>query len=795
MLQNYLTIAWRNILRYKLYAFINILGLGISLSFLLLIYLFLQHELSYDDYPKNNRIFAIGADMHVGPSAGESKLTLPYPIASTLAQSVPEITNFSRYRTGDKTIGIEDKLFVETVSYVDSGFFNMFSLLSEKTSIKVLFDQPNSVVISDKLAQKYFPSQSPVGQTLEIDQRPFLISEVVETKVKNTSFTTDVFLPIESYYGNQLSEYENNWQTFTTNAFIELQKGTNANELRQKIHSLLYAYMAPPEEIIKQYFPDFQGEFFTTQLVPLNSLHFSKATSGFLLHRSNINYVYILSAVAVLILLMTCANYIMLALANSSSRYKEVGIRKVLGANAIHLRQQFWGEAILLSLIALTVALTLAQIFLPRFNNLIGRTLEFDFIHQPQILAAAIFIAIMVGLLAGGYPALWLSRMIPLRILKGHSLYKINPKYTGTLVVIQFTICLFFISCTIVMNKQMQFIGQKDLGFDQEQLIQLNLYAKDLPDASSIYDRLQHSLQDNTSILSMSAIQNFPYPNTEIVKLEAGESVSANWFGADAHWRETLEVELLEGRDFSTQLSSDSIDAIIINETMAIALGLNDPIGSTLNAVEHSYQVIGVVKDFFYAPLTEKLAPTFIKLSTVQSPFLVRIAPNQLPQAITELKSIWEQQIADAPLPYSFLDEQLASRYENAQQFQKLTTYATLFGILVACLGLFGLSGLQAISRTQEVAIRKVFGASLLWLMVRLNRSTFVLSLIAFLLAAPISLLLMEEWLNSFAYRVQVRWYWLLISAALGIGISLVTVNYHLIKVARTNPAKSLRNE
>lgn len=781
MIKNYLTIAFRNFLRYKLYSVINILGLSIGIAFCILIYLFVQFEFSMDQFHKHkDRIYRVESVSMWG-GALKRDATIPCPLAPALAEEIPGIEKSSRYFERNASFLLNGRKQEEHVQYVDTAFLEMFSFRLIRGNKTTALDGLYNAVISERIAQKYFGDTDPIGKVMQTEQRNFVVSGVVEDASKNSTLRADILLRIDQ----SICTDEHPWTTSFINAFVLVKPGTQQEDIIKQANEV-YAKNFPSEDSP------------TTSFTSLTAVYFDQDVSSFGGKRiSNPSYSYILGGITLLILLIACVNYILLSLANASSRTKEVGVRKVLGATRQLLRRQYLGEAWLLTFIALLLGLTLAQLFLPAFNEFTQRELTLSFSENKLLILALVIILLVTGFLAGSYPAYWLSRLLPAKILKGNTSYRIKAGLSNSLVTLQFSICVFFIICTLVMNRQLSYIREADLGFDHDLVVKIDIYRNsNHVDGKTIKERFENALQNEPDIEQMTATATFPgFCCAESFQYGDKQLTTDKAF-VDYNFFNTLDIKITKGRSFSPDVASDSTAAVIINKALADELGYADPIGNIYPM--DSSVIIGMVTDVHINSLEQKPGPALFQIGKpgkYESALLVKIRGRNIPSTIKKFEETWRSLISDEPMVYSFLDEEVARMYEDYNRWQRIISLSTFFGILIACMGLFGLSGLHAANKSKEIAIRKVLGANMQGLLFLLNKNTLWIALLAFTLAVPFGYYAMSKWLENFAYRIDLAWYWFAVACLLGICIVFFTVSYHTLKAATTNPVKSLKYE
>ncbi len=814
MLFNYLIVALRNLRRQKVFSFINVFGLATGIAFCLLIFLFVQDELSFERFHVNaDRIYRVhktnllespyqpgltdgkGFLNSLRQSQANKMIYLPLPLGPLLQQDIPEIEAVVRYREGGTVISNGKRAFREDVRYVDKNFFEVFSFrLKQGTAAQVLAD-PGRVVITERIAKKYFGNEDPIGKTLIKQQdgtKSFIVSGVAEEAPANSSLTFDILLPFENepYYAMFRNELYNYYSTFT---FVQLKPRVSPEAFRKQLNRFV-------QRRLSRYDSETRKEKKLAASVPVLSLgvttlaetHFD--TSVYWPKGSNPLYAYVLSGIGALILLIACLNYVSLTLTNAASRTQEIGMRKVMGAGRWQLALQLWVEAQLLVVLAVGLAGFLTTWFLPAFNYFTDKHLIFRLTEQPVLLSVLLGMTMLVGLLAGSYPALYLSRFQPVRVLKGNRTYRINPWLSRTMVLMQYSLCLFLIASSVIMYRQMNFIANKQLGFDQDQVLVLSNFAPEGNETRRLWERMQHYAATNPDILSATGSNgSFGRGNAKYFYRINGEDTWVDTYGGDEHYLQTLGIALLKGRNFSPSIRSDT-NAVLINETLAAKLGDSLQIGQWCKSL--SQIVIGVVKDHHFASLESKITPMLIRMRPeTTSAFLVKLQKGRIQESIQGLEKEWSHIADGQPFDYSFLDEDVAKQYQAYRKWMGIIASATAFAVFIACLGLFGLSGLSAINRTKEIGIRKVLGATVRQLFFLLNKDTVRVAALSFTLSIPFAWYLMSRWLEDFAYRIILTWEVFAIAGFIGLATALLAVSFYSLKAANANPVKSLRME
>ncbi|MCI0693964.1 ABC transporter permease [candidate division KSB1 bacterium] len=783
MLRNYIKIAYRNFRLHKGYAFINVSGLTLGTACFILIILFIQDEWSYDRYHKNaNRIYRIESIDPLDPKAVAST-RLQAPMAPALVKDFPEVVSAVRlWPKRNVLLNRGNKKFYEDrLLYVDPSIFDVFTFPLSKGDPKVALETPNSIVITETMAKKYFGNEDPMGQMLTVDNaRVYQVTGVSKDIPRNSHFRFDFLIPFSNVvhvFGNAVNEW-NLVSAFCV--YLLLQPNYSPTALAKKLPDFNKRYMAQ-----KQAF----------YLKPLTSIHLHSHLPSELEPNSDIRYIYIFSAVALLILFIACINFTNLATARSARRAMEVGMRKVVGAYRWQLIGQFLSEAILLSFIALLLAVLLVELFLPAFNDLVDKNLSVDYSNIAVLLGLGGG-ALLVGLLAGSYPAFFLSAFRPVYALKSAtSTGSKSAMLRKGLVVFQFTISVALIASTFIIYNQMKYIQKKNLGFKKERLLVLKLNDPELKSKSAFVKR---ELLQIPSVTAATASRGRPGKEgmaTEF-KVEGLEKpMWINTFGIDYDFVETYEMEMAEGRNFSEDFVTDREAAFLVNETAVRAFGWTDPVFRKLEWFGITGEVVGVIRDFHFKSLHEKVEPLVLYVEPKPSELALKVHTDDIASTLASLKKKWEQLSPDYPFDYFFLDEDFDRLYRAEDRLGKIFGYFAIFTILIASLGLFGLAAFTTEQRTKEIGIRKVMGASIPGIVLLITKNFAVLVFIAISLGTPIAYYGMNQWLQDFAYRIEMGLDTFLLAGIIALVITLITVSYQSLKAALANPVEALRYE
>ncbi|HUC79274.1 MAG TPA: ABC transporter permease [Flavisolibacter sp.] len=808
MFRNYLKVALRNLWKQKTFSAINIIGLATGLCCFLLIAMYVMDELSYDQsHTKGDRIYRVSSDIKFNGSEMHFTQT-PDLMAEVLQKDYPEIDATTRLyvNNGNKLVKKGSEFINEgDVGHVDSSFFEVFTIPAINGNTRGALNEPNTVVLTRKAAMKYFGTTDVVGKTIETNDNTstlYKIMAVVEDVPKNSHFRFDFFFSMDNVQYQWGQHMSNNFHTY-----LLLKPGVDAAAFEKKaLNEYVVRYVLPAA---KQFMDigsmeEFEkaGNYLRYSLMPLKKLHLYSDRSFELTPSGNIQYVYVFSAVALFILLIACVNFMNLTTARSANRAKEVGIRKVLGTERKALIAQFLSESTLMVLLAMLIALALTYLVLPLFNDVANKQMTFSSLLSPVILPLLVLLPFLVGLLAGSYPAFYLSSFRPIAVLKGRFGNK-RGTLRSALVVFQFATSIILIIGTIVIYRQLNYIQTKELGYKKEQVLVINdAYALRNNMAAFKNDVLQMPGVEAGTLsaylpVSNSSRSDNSYSTTPVMNAETGFNMQA--WDVDYDYLKTMGMTLVKGRAFSKEFGSDS-SAIIINETAAKILGEGDPIGKYVYRTNNGgtplkYQVIGVVKNFNFESLKQAVGPLAMFLHDGYGLASFKIKTAGIDGLLSSIEKKWKNMAPGMPFSYRFLDESFNDMYRDEQRVGKIALTFSILAILIACLGLFGLAAFVAEQRTKEIGIRKVLGASVNGLVGLLSKDFVKLVAIAFVIAAPVAWYFMNQWLQDFEYRIEVNWVVFAIAALIALFIAVATISFQAIKAALANPVKNLRTE
>lgn len=802
MIRNYLKIAFRSFVGQKFYSVINTIGLALGTSACILMLLFVQDELSYESGFKNNKnIYRLVEDFPMGPHLSQSA-TVPFPTKNALMADFPAITNAtSIFRPSSwgntPVLKLEDVEFYEDdFIFAEHNFLQIYDFNFIKGDVTDALKGPNQLILTESAARKYFGEQDPIGKRLNLNNFVDLeVIAVIEDLPKNTHLQLDMIASFETFKGffaNNPTFFDTQWVWVAGWMYFTVDDEKEA----EKINAAL-------PDFVKRHFPPTLADTgLELHLQHANDIHLTSSRELEFKQNGNIQHVYLFSFIAILVLIIAVINFMNLATSRAAKRGKEVGLRKVMGAHKKMLVVQFMGEALMTTFLALGIALGIILVVLPWFNELTGKNISFNLFQNTPLLVGMTLLGLFTGLLAGSYPSLILSSFQPTEVLKGKS----NLRGTGNflrkgLVVSQFVISISLIICIGIVYKQLQFIHNKDMGFNDEQILMVDVSFNFF----NQYHGFKSELLKNSDVQSVTLLGG-SIPGEEGVIENSFVATGMpeeqqQWFSVMfvAHdFEKVLDLEFLEGHSFEFGNSSDSI-GYIINESAATALGWEgDAVGRTIDRlgngnVLQSGTVIGLVKDFNYRPLYDPIKPLVIAVGG--NTLAVKVQSQDLKQTISAIEKTWLSQFDDTPFRYSFMDSNFDQLYHKEDKFGKTIEYFSVLAIFIACLGLLGLSSFTTESRRKEIAIRKVNGASTLGLVALLTKDFSLLVGIAFIIAVPTAYYFSTLWLNNFSYKTEIGILIFVMAGVISVLLAVLTVSYHTVKAALTNPIKSLRYE
>lgn len=807
MLKNYLKIALRNLGKNKTFSFINVFGLALGLACCLLIASFVYSELSYDKYPeKSAQIYRVELNV-TGNGTVETYTNVDVAVGAGMMNAYPEIQAFTRLlNLRESFVKYNNKEFKEgNMAVVDSNFLQVFSIPFIAGNAKTALNEPNSIVITIALATKYFGSENPIGKQLVVGTSIFKVTGLIDKIPVNSHFHKDAFISMSSMHLTAQT-----WSNVSFYTYLVLNKNADPKVLEAKFPELVKKHVVPEvahDMGISMAEAQKSVNTFVFFLEPLTHIHLYSNTKYELEANGDIQYIYIFSALAIFILLLACVNFTNLSTAASAKRAREVGIRKVIGSEKKQLMIQFLVESVLLTYIAIVFTYAIVYALIPHFNQLAGTHLSFGFFFSIPFILSVLALGLVVGILAGIYPAFFLSSFNIISVLKGSSSTSTNHKspLRSGLVIFQFAVSTILIISTLVVYQQLHFMQNKKLGYNKEQV----LYLQDayILGSRDVQSSLKQELLKDSRILNVSVGTDIPgntdmdgtqiYPKDKATN-ENGAEIHANIYHIDYDYLSTLGIKMLKGRNFSKEFPTDSF-AVIINQAAINDLGWanTDPIGKTIvTSGQHEFKVIGVAADFHYASVKQKIAPLMMELgNNYRTGFIVKIKTTDVQGLLADIKQKWDAANPVAPFSYYFLDEHFASLYAAEHRTGQIFSAFAIIAVLIACLGLFGLATYITQQRVKEIGIRKIFGASVLYLILLVSKEFLKLVIIAFVLAIPLAWWAMNKWLQDYQYRIDLQWWMFLAAGILVMAIAVLTVSFQSVKAAVANPVKSLRTE
>jgi putative ABC transport system permease protein len=790
MTKNYLKIALRNIVRRKPYSFVNILGLAVGMACCILIYVYVNYELSYDSYhPDVGRIYRTTMYFKIA-DADFFGAKAPGPMAAALRRDYPEVSKAFQVIINNRIlIEVDGNNFEESrLLYVEDDFFDIWHIDFIKGGAQVITGRPYTLALTEGMVKKYFGSADPVGKIVRVNRKDFEITGVIKDSRSNTHLKYNFLTSIYSF--RKKPEEMTEWADCFGEVYVKLNPGVKGEDFREKIRWIAHQHRG---EYFKQ-----RGWTYETVLEPIRSLHLhSRADAG-----NSMSMIYGISVIGFLILLIACLNFINLTTATASARAKEVGVRKVTGAQQAHLIQQFIGEALSLTFVAVVIAILIAIPALPYFNHLIERKFSPDRLLQPTVLLFMLLIFLSIGTLAGSYPAFFLSKLNPASIIANRSAptrHKPTPRMI--FIIVQFAVTTFLIVSTFTVFDQIRYMKNQNLGFEKNQKLIVPVNFK------NNCDIIKNEFLQHPNILGVTASSHFPDDsyNTITSRLygEEPKEIVLNYFYFDPDFISEYKIPIVAGRNFDKNISTDLGRALILNESAVKILGWDSPqeaIGKIIESgghgEEYNKKIIGVTKDFHYQGLQKQIEP----LGMVYRPdyfgvLNLSVKTENLPETLAFVKNKWSELHLGEIFSYSFLDESFDRLYAAEEKTSKIFTTFAFLAVFLSCLGLFGLSSFVAVQRTKEIGIRKILGATVPKILAMISGEFVWLVLAANLIAWPVSYYVMKIWLGNFAYRIKLTWPVFALAAFIGISVALATVSYQSLRAALANPVDSLRYE
>ena len=801
MFRNYFKTTWRNLVRNKIYSLINIAGLSIGLACAMLIILYVKDEVSYDRFHANagNIYRIVTQGLSKNGVKGRKDPNTGYLQGPRFSENIPDIKSFVRVQSNEKNIKTGTEVKNQELLFVDSFFFDMFSFPLISGNRHTCLKDPSSVVITEEAAKKQFGTSDALGKIIMMKDDsvfvPHTVTAVAKKCPQNSSIKFEMLLPIKESKEDALKS--ENWFNFFLNTFVVLDPHTDIQRVSSKMNTF---YDQDTKEAIKslsaKFGPDVENWKSHYFLQPFLDMHMSTelpAQNG-LSDASNPMYAYILSGIALFVLLIACINFVNLTVARSIKRAKEIGIRKVVGGDRQQLIIQFLGESFLLCIIAFALAIGLVKLILPVFNDLSNKALALSYLFDIKLVAGYILLFILTALLAGFYPAIVLSGYSPVQTL--YSRFNLAGKnyLQKSLVVLQFALASFLIIATLTIYKQFNYLTTEKLGYDDTDIIGVRNEFKTHDEAWLF----KNELLKDPNIISVAPRNGGRWGT--VAKLNTDSTIEFAYETVDESYLPTLKIPLIHGRNFSPDFPSDSANSVLVNETFVKKAGWKNPIGETVNFWydnNKKYTVIGVVKDYHYGSLTEKIGPQLFTMKE-DNPYglaVIKIKPNTAAESLNTIEKAFKQLFLLSPYTYKFMNEENRRQYEAEAKWKQIMLFGAILTIFISCIGLFGLSVLSAEKRTKEIGIRKVLGASVNRVVTILSKDFLKLVFIALVIAIPAAWFVANKWLENYPYRISLSWKLFAAGGILVVLIALITVSFQAIKAGVANPVKSLRTE
>jgi putative ABC transport system permease protein len=818
MFSNYLKIAWRNLMKSKVFSFINIVGLSAGLTCCMLIAVYLYNEVSYDTYHKNiGQLYEL-ATTFVKDGKEDKTPNTPAPMAAAMKKEFPEIEETARLMplfAEDKTLlqykdaNAAPKSFYETKGFMaDASFFTLFTYNFIQGKAATALTEPNTIVLSEELAKKFFDNEPALNKIIHVNSNTngeldFKVTGVYRPMDKPSQIDARFFISviggnIEQFMKQQTDMASNNM----FNTFFLLKPGSDAGRLEAKFPGFVDKYLGSDLKAAGFYKKQF--------LIPVKDMHLYAGLSNDIASSGTVSvtYLYILGSIALFTLLIACINFMNLSTARSSKRSAEVGIRKVLGAQKGSLVKQFIGESLLMSMIAFVIALAITELLLPAFSTVSGKHLSLNFSNEWFIIAGFFLLSLITGLLAGSYPAFYLSSFQPVKVLKGKFQNSLSAvALRKGLVIFQFIISVVLIIASVVISNQMNYMRSTDLGFSKDQQIVIPLRSTV---AKNIYASLKNDIQNNQQVKNVGATLYYPgiVNPSDMGLYKEGKTVNdakdvhTNW--VDESLLQTLDIKPIAGRLFSKDFPADTNQRMILNETAVKEIGFASPqeaighkVGFDWRGESYSWTIIGVVKDFHFQDLHIAISPYAFQLNNQPNYnyLIVHTKAADISSLLKSLQASWHKLNPNEPFEYSFLNEDFQKNYEAEDRLAAIVGYFTIIAILISCLGLFGLATFSAEQRTKEIGVRKVLGASVPGIVALLSKDFLKLVAVSIVIASPVAWWIMNKWLQDFHYRTNISWTVFVITTITALLIALITISFQAIRAAVSNPVKSLRTE
>jgi putative ABC transport system permease protein len=799
MIKNYFKIAFRNLWRNKIFSVIKILGLSMGLTVCMLIFLYTKDEISYDRFHKNGaQLYRIIQTMQMGDNLPETIGITNGVLGEAFAREIPEIAQFVRVNGNPVTIKRSNEVFTENPLLVDDNFFTVFTFKVLQGNKRTALKDRHSIVLSRNMAKKYFGIEDALGETMQIKRanefENYTVTAITENPPQNSTIKADMFLPIKYDLESRGSE----WFGGSLNTFLLLSPQANVKTVERKMQSIFdknTREMIAAEE--KKQGITFKA---TLALQPLTDIHLSKKAGpdNGMSDGSKSAYSYILTCIAIFILIIACINFINLAVAQSLKRSKEIGIRKVVGSTRLQLIKQFLTESFFVWFISFLVAIVLTIIILPFFNELANKKLSLSYISDGYLYAGYFLLLLVTSFISGFYPSLVLSAFEPVKVLYSRQKLMGKNYLTKGLIVLQFALAIFLIIGTITINSQLHYLLHKNLGYDSRNLVRIDLpFGRATDKLPALF---KNQLANQRNIIDVAARNG----GRSIMGTKAnGKNIVMEYNRIDDRYLPTFKIPIISGRNFSADYPSDTMHSVIVNETFVKEAGwkLSNAVGQVINFMDEKNRpatIIGVIKDYHFTSLKEKITAELFSMdstTTFYGQVWVKIGQENVPQTLSLLESTYKKLVPLFPYSYQFMDDVNAKNYEMEAKWKQIISIASGLFVLISCMGLLGLVIISIEQRTKEIGIRKVLGAAVSKIVILISKEFVILISIAFVIAVPVAYYFAHKWLQEFAYRITIGWWMFALAAGVVIGIALLTMSFKAIKAAVANPVKSLRTE
>jgi len=789
MIRNYVKVALRSLAKQRLHAAINIFGLAIGIACCIMIYLFVRDETTYDAFhEQKDRIYCAIQTFKSSDGATTYTRSIPNPGGPALKSAYAQVEEFVRLWDHQAAVRGDGHPQIERLTFVDPAFLRVFTFPLAAGNAGDALDDIGSIVITESVAERYFGTDDPLGRTISVklgeEFQPFAVSGVARDVPANSSIHFDFLLPLERARDVAGEDFLTSRRNERSVTYVLLDDKSDAAPLAAQMNSVM-------GQIV-------DTSFFKHTIYPLASLHLDKSCILVADGTSDPLYSYLLTGLGLLVLLIACVNFMNLSVASSGVRMKEIGVRQVVGARRIQLLGQFWSEGLILSLLALLIGIVLTELLLPTFNSLTGKKLTLDIYNNIGNLSALVGICLLTGLIAGSYPAILLSRLRPVGILTRRLKIGGANFITRSLIVGQFAATIFLVMGAVIMADQLDYVKNKDLGFDDEQLIFVRLRTED---TAQLLARFENEIRHHPSVISTTAT-DAALGGSHMASCSMtidGQQERMSIFRIDADYLKTVGVRLSAGRNFSESMPTDKTQGVLVNRALVRARNLEQPVGQPLNFClrDEPSTILGVVEDFHYWSMHHSIGPVVFHMDD-SSPlryFNIRLGPGDITSTLAFLKEKWEDVAPGLPFEYRFVNEQFDLQYRKEERWNSIIRYTGALAILISCMGLFAMSALTTGRRSKEIGIRKIHGASAGTVVRLISREFVALVLIASCIAWPAGYWIMGRWLENFMYRVDIGPLAFIVSSAVALGVALVSIGYQIMKAANANPVDVLKYE